>query len=128
MPYKPEGYNSVSPYLVVESTDAVIAFLSAVFDAQELRRFAGPDGRVMHAEVRLDDSVIMMADANQDYPIRPADVHIYVPDVDETYRRALASGASSVQAPVKNDDPDRRAGVKAVGSEVTWWFATTVEF
>lgn len=124
--YKPENYNSVSPYLIVDGASATIDFLKTVFDAVELRRFPGDAGQVMHAEVRLDDTVVMIADAAEGWPAMPAHVHIYVPDVEATYQRALAAGAASVQEPVKKDDADKRGGVKDAGG-TTWWLATKME-
>jgi uncharacterized glyoxalase superfamily protein PhnB len=124
--YKPQGYSTVSPYLIVGDASGTIAFLVQAFDAVELRRFPGPAGRLMHAEVRLDDTVIMLADGGDDWPAIGANVHVYVPDVDATYRRALELGATSVQAPTKKDDPDRRGGVRDAGG-TTWWIATKVE-
>ncbi len=124
--YKPDTYNSVSPYLVVDGANATIEFLKAVFDAQELRRFPGEEGKVLHAEVRLDDSIIMMTDGAPGFPPTPAFVYVYVKDVDAVYERVLAAGAESVQAPVKKDDEDRRGGVKDSGG-TTWWIATKVE-
>jgi PhnB protein len=122
---KPKGYNSASPYLIVDGADQTIEFLKKVFDAEELRRFTSPSGQVQHAEVRIDDTVIMIADGAEGWPPIPAYVHIYVPDVDATYKRALAAGATSVQEPVQKDDPDKRGGVKDSGG-TTWWIATTV--
>ena len=124
--FKPSGYNSVSPYLVVSDADATIDFLRKAFDAVEIRRFAGPDGTVAHAEVRVDDSVLMLADGSPGWPAIPAHVHVYVADVDESYRRAIAAGGVSVQEPVKKEDADRRSGVKDAGGS-TWWIATRVE-
>lgn len=124
--YKPENYNSVSPYLVVVDASATIAFLEQVFGAVELRRFPGTDRNIMHAEVRLDDTVLMLADGAEGWPPIPAHIHIYVPDVDATYQRALATGATSVQEPVKQEDADKRGGVKDAGG-TTWWIATKVE-
>lgn len=126
VPYKPEGYSSVSPYLVVDGADATIAFLEAVFGAVPLRRFPNESGRVLHAEVRLDDTVIMLGDKVEGRPVCPADVHVYVADVDATYRRALDAGATSVQEPVKKQDEDKRGGVKDP-TGTTWWIATKVE-
>jgi uncharacterized glyoxalase superfamily protein PhnB len=80
----------------------------------------------MHAEVRIEDTVVMLADGGGDWPSIPANVHIYVADVDATYRRALEAGATSVQEPVKKDDEDKRGGVKDAGG-TTWWIATRVE-
>lgn len=124
--YKPENYNSVSPYLVVDGAEGTIAFLEQVFGALELRRFLNDAGGIRHAEVRIDDTVIMLADSLEGWPTRHGHVHIYVRDVDETYQRALAAGAESVQEPVKKDDPDKRGGVKDAGG-TTWWMATKME-
>lgn len=124
--FKPSGYNSVSPYLVVSDAAATILFLQKTFDAVEIRRFAGPDGRVMHAEVRIDDTVVMLADGSPGWPAIEAHVHVYVADVDDSYRRAIAAGAVSIQEPVKKEDADRRCGVKEEGGP-TWWIATKVE-
>jgi PhnB protein len=124
--HKPQGYNAVSPYLIVDGAEATIRFLSRVLGAVELRRFADPAGRIVHAEVRIDDSVLMIADSVPDWPSIGAHVHVYVPDVDATYRAALEAGATSVQPPAKKDDEDRRGGVRDPGG-TTWWIATRVE-
>ena len=123
--HKPQGYTSVAPYLVVAGAERTIEFLTRAFDAVELRRFADPSGRVMHAEVRIDDTVVMIADGGEGWPPVAAHVHVYVPDVDATYARALASGAVSLQAPVQKEDEDRRSGVRDPGG-TTWWIATRV--
>jgi uncharacterized glyoxalase superfamily protein PhnB len=125
-PYKPEHYNSVSPYLIVEGADKTIKFLAKAFGGVELRRFPTPDGAgVMHAEVQIDDTVIMLADRPAEWPAVPAHVHVYVPDVDATYQRALAAGAQSVQEPIKKQDDDKRGGVLDAGG-TTWWIGTKV--
>ena len=124
-PFKPADYNTASPYLVVDGADRTIHFLKNVFDAVELRRFPDAAGKVMHSEVRIDDTVVMIADGNEGWPPMPSYVHVYVNDVDETYRRALKAGATSVQEPVKKDDDDKRGGVKDAGG-TTWWIATRV--
>lgn len=124
--YKPEGHTSVSPYLVVDGVDRTIAFLVKALDAEELMRIPGENGRVMHAEVRIGDSVVMMSDGNENWPPIPAYVHVYVPDVDKTYRRAIEAGAEPVQEPVKKGDADKRGGIKDPGG-TTWWIATKVE-
>lgn len=126
-PYKPSHYNSASPYLIVDGADATITFLKAVFGATELRRIPGENGLLRHAEVRIDDSVIMLADSpSPEWPAAPAHVHVYVADVDTVYRRALEHGAESIQAPIRKDDEDKRGGVKdACGT--TWWIATQQE-
>ena len=78
------------------------------------------------AEVRIDDTVVMIGEAPEGWEAVPCHIHIYVPDVDATYALALENGGESVQAPVKKDDPDRRAAVKGPGGS-TWWFGTQVD-
>lgn len=123
--YKPDSYTSVAPYLIVEGASATVDFLRAAFDAVELQRHTDANGGVMHAEVRIDDTVVMLADAVDGWPAVPSHVHVYVADVDATYRRALQAGATSVQEPVKKDDADKRGGVKDAGG-TTWWIGTRV--
>jgi len=123
--HKPEGYTTVSPYLIVDGASATIEFLRKVFQAVEIRRFPAPSGKVMHAEVRVDDTVVMIADGADGWPPASSHVHVYVPDVDATYKRALDAGATSVQEPVKKEDADKRGGVKDAGG-TTWWIATKV--
>ena len=124
--YKPDNYSTVSPYLVVNGASGTIEFLVKVFDAIELRRYPGANGNVMHAEVRIDDSVVMLADSTDQWEAVPSNVHVYVKDVDATYQRALAAGAVSVQEPVKKDDADKRGGIRDAGG-TTWWIGTKVE-
>ena len=124
--YKPDGYTSVSPYLIVDGAARTIAFLVKAFGAVELRTFPAPDGRLHHAEVRIDDTVVMLADAMEGWPATEAHVHVYVRDVDHTYRLALEAGATSVQEPVRKEDPDRRGGIRDAGG-TTWWIGTMQE-
>ena len=124
--YKPHGYNSVSPYLVVDGANATIDFLKNVFGAVELHRLPTPAGKIMHAEVRIDDTVVMIADGAEGWPPVPSHVHVYVSDVDATFRRALEAGAVAVQPPLKKEDEDKRGGVKDAGG-TTWWIATKME-
>lgn len=121
--WKPDSYPSMSPYIMVDNAARVIDFLVKVFDGVELRRHETPDGRVMHTEVRIDDSVVMLSDSTDQWPAFPIWLHLYVRDVDATYRRALEAGAEAVQAPVQKGDPDRRGGVKDPAGN-TWWIST----
>lgn len=123
--YKPEQYTSVSPYLVVAGASNTIDFLKRVFDASELCLHSAPDGRVMHAEIKIDDSVIMISDGAEGWPAVPAHIHVYVKDVDLTYKLALDAGAESIQVPVQKQDEDKRGGVKDSGG-TTWWISTRV--
>jgi len=81
----------------------------------------------MHVEVRIDDTVVMLADGGGAWPPFPVYLHVYVDDVDATYRRALEAGGVSAQEPSRKEgDPDRRGGVKDPAGN-TWWIATQVE-
>jgi len=124
--FKPEGYASLSPYLVVDGAQKLIDFLLATFGAKVTRRFDNDDGSLMHGEIMIDDTVVMLSDASENYPAFPVWLHVYVPDVAATYKKALAAGGISVQEPVKKDDPDLRAGVQDPTGN-TWWLATQVE-
>jgi uncharacterized glyoxalase superfamily protein PhnB len=123
--HKPENYSTVSPYLIVNGASETIAFLERVFGAVELRRFPDESGKLMHSEVRIDDTVLMIADGAEGWPPLQSHVHVYVADVDATYRFALEAGAESVQEPVRKQDEDKRGGVKDAGG-TTWWIATKV--
>lgn len=123
--FKPAGYSTASPYLIVSDAKGTIDFLERVLGGTLLRSFPDPAGRVMHAEVRLDDTVVMLADSAPEWPPVPSYVHVYVADVDATYRLALGEGATSVQEPVRKEDEDKRGGVMDVGG-TTWWISTRV--
>ncbi len=126
MGYKPDGYTSVAPYLTVDGCATTIAFLVDVFGAERLRFIERDGGRVAHAEVRIDDTVVMLADSLEGWPPVASHVHVYVPDVDATWQRAIAAGASAVQEPAQRGDPDRRGGFRGPGG-VTWWIATQTQ-
>lgn len=107
--YKPEGYNSVSPYFIVDNAQKLIDFLVQLFDGKELRKYKREDGTIMHAEVKIDDSVVMISDATHEYPPVTIIMHVYVKDVNTTYIKALKLGASELQKPVNNvGEPDYR--------------------
>jgi PhnB protein len=125
MPYKPERYTSVAPYLIVDGAMRTIEFLVEVFGAERLRIITAPDGRLKHGEVRIDDTVVMIADSLEGWPPIASNVHVYVSDVDAVHRRAIAAGATSVQEPTQKEDDDRRGGFRDAGG-TTWWVATQV--
>ena len=121
--FKPDGYPSVSPYLLVNDAAATVRFLVAAFNGQPLRQIEGDQGRLRHAEVRIDDGVVMLADAIPGWPAVAGHVHLYVPDVDAAYAAALTAGGQPVQPPATQDDGDRRGGVMDPGG-TTWWIST----
>lgn len=124
---KPDGYNNLIPYLMIKDCAGFVEFLKKAFNAQEMEMMKSPDGRLMHGELRLGDSVMMLSEANEQYP--PAtDIkfYLYVNDVDETYKLALAAGADSTMEPADQFYGDRNAGVKDKFG-ITWWIAKHVE-
>lgn len=122
----PDGYHTVTPYLIVSDVAGLIDFLQQVFDAREPNSFQDPDGRIAHAEIRIGDSVVMMGQASGDFAPMPAMLHLYLEDVDAVYQRALSAGATSLREPTDEFYGDRSAGVQdAFGNQ--WWLATHVE-
>ena len=77
--YKPEGYNSVSPYFIVDGAQKMVDFLKELFNAQEKRRYDMPDGTIMHVELQIDDSIIMLGDSSK-FPAVTHVMHVYVED------------------------------------------------
>jgi PhnB protein len=118
------SYNSLMPYLIVNGASDFIDFLKTMFGAQERMRVPAPAGGIMHAEVTIEESVIELADAGEAYPARPGILHVYVPDVDATYRKALDAGATSVYGIVDQDYGDREASLKDRFGN-TWYIATS---
>ena len=123
MSHKPDGYPSVSPYLIVRDAERTLQFLEQVFGATRLRMIPRDGGGIVHAEARVDDSVIMIGEM----PGGPdTNVHVYVADVDAAFARAMAAGGTVVQEPVRKDDPDYRGGI-ADGNGTVWWIAHQME-
>ena len=120
MAYKPSGYTSVAPYLLIADAEVTLRFIERVFAGQRLRVIPREDGGTRHAEIRIDDTVVMMGEA----PGAPAaNVHVYVPDIDATFAKAIAAGGEVVHAIAEQGDGDRRGGVKDPGGTV-WWIST----
>jgi uncharacterized glyoxalase superfamily protein PhnB len=119
----PKGYNSLMPYLIVNGASEFIDFLKTTFGAEERMRAPTPDGGIMHAEVMIEESVIELADGGKNYPARPGILHVYVPDVDATYRKALDAGATSKYGVVDQDYGDREASLQDRFGN-TWYVAT----
>ena len=110
--WKREGFRTVTPYIVVDGAAQLMDFVKAVFGATERFRVARPDGKIMHAEALIGDSIVEMADGNAEYPSRPMPIHVYVRDVDAAYARALEAGATSYYAPVDQEYGDYDCAVR----------------
>jgi len=124
--FKPKGLFSVNPYLHPRRAEPLINFLKRAFGAEELAKYASPDGVVQHAVVKVGNSVLEMGEAHGKYEPMEAMFYLYVPDVEALYRRALAAGATSFQEPTDQPYGDRNAGVKdAFGNR--WYIATHIK-
>lgn len=109
IPFKPEGYNSLSPYLIVDNAPKLVALLQTIFGATVLRRYDHKDGKIMHIELRIDDTVLMISDSTAAYPSRQTMLHLYVPDVFATFQLAIDNGCEAIEKPInKEGDPDIR--------------------
>jgi len=125
-PVPPPNQNHVSPYLVAENAGELARFIGTVFGGKEGLMMKAPDGRIMHGEMRIGESVIMLAEACEHAKPNSAMLHVYVEDVDAAYQRALDAGAESEREPADQFYGDRSAGVKAPFG-FTWYMATPVE-
>lgn len=124
--FKPAGSQQVIPYLLITEPAKTIAFLKHVFGATEAHVSRTPDGKVIHASMKVGDSLLMMGQAAGQNPPMPAMVYVYVPDVDACYQRALELGAKSVRAVEDQFYGDRSGGV-ADDQGTQWWMGTHIE-
>ena len=122
----PEGFHTVTPYLLTRGADKIIDFTKRVFDAEEISRMDHPNGSVMHAQVRIGDSIVMLAEARPEYPAMPTMLYLYVENVDEAYDRAIKAGGVSLREPTDEYYGDRSCGVQDAGGN-QWWIATHLE-
>jgi PhnB protein len=124
--YKWEGAPDIQPYLHPRRAEPLISFLKRAFNAQELARYAAPDGVIHHATLKIGDSHIEMGEAHGKYETLNAMFYLYVPNVDDLYKQAVAAGATSFQEPTDQFYGDRSAGVRdAFGN--TWYIATHIK-
>ena len=119
-----EGFHSITPYIIVPGAAQFIEFVKQAFGAEEKLRMPTQDGsRIMHAEVKVGDSMIELSDGNEQYPPRPAAIHLYLPDTDSAYQRALAAGATSLHSVEEMPYGERSGSVRdPFGNH--WYIAT----
>jgi PhnB protein len=130
----PDGYHSVTPYLIVKGAADAIGFYKTAFDAVELMRMQSPDGKIGHAEIRIGDSVIMLADEHPEMGYRGpkslggagVSLMVYVDRVDEVFKKAVASGAKELQ-PLTNQFYGDRSGTLEDPFGHRWTLATHIE-
>ncbi len=118
-----ETYRTVTPYLVVPDAGAELKFLVAAFGATEQMCQRTEQGAVMHAEIRIGDSLVMLGQSGEQWKAKAACLYLWVPNVDEVYEKALAAGATSESAPEDKPYGHRNAGV-IDSCGITWWIGS----
>ena len=121
----PPGHHTITPSFIVPEVGRVIEFMLATFDAELIERME-MGGKIAHAELRIGDSIVTMGDPMGQWPAMTAMLRVYVDDVDATYAKAIAAGASSVQEPADQFYGHRTARVKDVAGNL-WTMAAVVE-
>ncbi len=122
----PDGYHTITPYLTVSDLPRLLEFIKAAFGADVYEAMEDANGKVRHAEAKIGDSRVMMGQAREEWPARPAALYLYVEDADATYQAAIAAGAKSIMEPADQFYGDRNAGVEdPAGNQ--WWISTHVE-
>lgn len=134
IPYRPEGYHNVTPYLIVDDAARAIQFYTEAFGATEILRMEMPNGKIAHAEIQIGDSRIMLADENPEWDARgpktiggtPSSLMIYVEDCDAVYQRALSAGATALM-PLQDQFYGDRSGTLRDPFGHKWHISTTKE-
>jgi uncharacterized glyoxalase superfamily protein PhnB len=122
----PDGYHTVTPYLLVDDPSTILDFIERAFGGSVVSRYHAPDGSLAHAEARIGDSLLMLGEAREEWPAVPTMLHLYVEDVDAVYRQAVEAGGTSIREPEDQFYGDRSGGVRdAAGNQ--WWISTHVE-
>ena len=123
----PDGYHTVTPYLIVPGVPALLQFLHSAFGATVTREpILREDGTVMHAEVQIGNSRVMMGEPTPEFPAMPVSIFMYVHEPDVLYAQALAAGAESVMPVTTQPHGDRYGGVRDRSGNM-WWIAARVE-
>ncbi len=131
----PDGFSTVTPYLIVDDGPAAIDFYTAAFGAVELLRVNMPDGRMAHAEIKIGDSPVMIGERSTDFEFMKSatdlggaaiNLYLYLPEADPVFERALQNGAEVVMELEDHDDGDRRGGVRDPFGFI-WWIAATID-
>ncbi len=122
----PNGYHMLTPYLMVRDIPRMMDFLQRAFDAKVSHHIKLDDGTVMHADLVVGDSHVMIGQARDQWQPMPCGLVMYTPDCDAVYKRALDAGATSIQEPKNQFYGDRMGGVKDDAGNI-WWISTHIE-
>jgi PhnB protein len=122
----PDGFHTLSPYLILKDALQFIEFLKHAFKAQEVVRSVLPNGTLTYAELKIGDSHLMLTEARDELKPMPSSFYLYVPDTDAVYKEAIKAGATSTSEPADQFYGDRIAGViDPFGNR--WWIGTHIE-
>ncbi len=124
--YKPAGFYSVTPYLTAQGVPKLLEFLKNAFGAEVLYCQQRPDGTIGHAQVRIGDSIVEMGEAPEQWKAMKAALHLYVPDADTVYKRAIEAGGTSLHEPADMFYGERSGGVMDPSGN-HWYIATHTE-
>lgn len=124
--YKPEGFHTITPYLVVENADKLVEFIERVFDGKVTFKMETETGKIGHGEMKIGDSNLMLAEASEEWGATKTLLHLYVEDVDAVYQKALDAGAESVKELQDQFYGDRSGAVRDSFGNI-WGIATHFE-
>lgn len=122
----PEGFHTITPYFIVNDGSKFIDFLKGAFSAVENHRSVTPSGRIMHAQLKIGDSFVMMGESTGEWKPMPCTIYMYVPDVDSVYNKAVNAGAKKLREPANEFYGDRICGIEDPWGN-QWWISTHVE-
>jgi uncharacterized glyoxalase superfamily protein PhnB len=122
----PDGFHTVTPFLVVDDADAVIAFMQKAFKAEFVHAPLRQGGLVRHAALRIGDARVMISNASERAKAMPTMLYVYVPNVDEVYAAAIAAGGTEIMPPADMFYGDRSGGVTDPGGN-QWYIGTHIE-
>ena len=119
----PQGYGTVTSYLIVEQVEVLIDFLQRAFATESKVCERNAAGQAIHGEVKVGDSWVMIGQASQTHAVTSSQLYLYLSDVDQSYAQMLAAGGQSIMDPVDKDYGDRLSGVRDPAGN-TWWLAS----
>ncbi len=122
----PEGFHTITPYFIVNDGAKFIDFLKEAFNAIENHRSVTAEGRIMHAQLKIGDSYLMIGEATGEWKSMACTIYMYMPDVDSVYSKALKAGGRTLREPADEFYGDRVCGIEdSFGNQ--WWIATHIE-
>ena len=122
----PKGFHSITPYLFAEHAQKLVDFLKEAFGAKQTNRITLPGGRLMHTEVKIGDSYLMMGEPTGELGPMQCSIYLYVEDCDNVYKRAIKAGGIPVMEPTNMGTGERYGGLKDPAGNI-WWVATHIK-